>query len=63
MDVVIEFVVEDIFKSSEFYTKYLGFEIQPYIIYEEKYIKRPIIQPIIECKTVSTMQAVFQPYI
>lgn len=28
MDVVIEFVVEDIFKSAEFYTKYLGFEIE-----------------------------------
>ena len=28
MDVVIEFVVEDIFKSAEFYKKYLGFEIE-----------------------------------
>lgn len=28
MDVVIEFVVEDIFKSAEFYTKYFGFEIE-----------------------------------
>ena len=28
MDIVIEFVVEDIFKSAEFYTKYLGFEIE-----------------------------------
>ena len=28
MDVVIEFVVEDIFKSANFYTKYLGFEIE-----------------------------------
>ena len=27
-DVVIEFVVEDIFKSAEFYKKYLGFEIE-----------------------------------
>lgn len=28
MDIVIEFVVKDIFKSSEFYTKYLGFNIE-----------------------------------
>ena len=28
MDVVIEFVVEDIFESAKFYTKYLGFEIE-----------------------------------
>ena len=28
MDIVIEFVVKDIFKSAEFYTKYLGFEIE-----------------------------------
>lgn len=28
MDTVIEFVVKDIFKSSEFYTKYLGFKIE-----------------------------------
>lgn len=28
MDIVIEFVVSDIFKSAEFYTKYLGFEIE-----------------------------------
>ena len=33
MDIVIEFVVSDIFKSSEFYTKYLGFEIE-YAEYE-----------------------------
>lgn len=28
MDIVIEFVVKDINKASEFYTKYLGFEIE-----------------------------------
>ncbi len=28
MDIVLEFVVSDIFKSSEFYTKYLGFTIE-----------------------------------
>lgn len=28
MEIVIEFVVKDIFKSAEFYTKYLGFEIE-----------------------------------
>lgn len=28
IDIVIEFVVKDIFKSAEFYAKYLGFEIQ-----------------------------------
>lgn len=28
MEIVIEFVVSDIFKSSEFYTKYLGFTIE-----------------------------------
>ena len=28
MEIVIEFVVLDIFKSSEFYTKYLGFTIE-----------------------------------
>lgn len=28
MEIVIEFVVDDIYKSSEFYTKYLGFEIE-----------------------------------
>lgn len=28
MDIVIEFVVKDINKSKEFYTKYLGFEIE-----------------------------------
>ena len=28
MEIVIEFVVKDIFKSSEFYTKYLGFKIE-----------------------------------
>lgn len=28
MDIVIEFVVKDIDKSAEFYTKYLGFEIE-----------------------------------
>ncbi len=28
MEVVLEFVVEDVFKASEFYTKYLGFEIE-----------------------------------
>ena len=28
MDVVIEFVVKDVLKSAEFYTKYLGFEIE-----------------------------------
>lgn len=28
MDIVIEFVVKDIVKSSEFYTKYLGFKIE-----------------------------------
>ena len=27
-EIVIEFVVSDIFKSSEFYTKYLGFTIE-----------------------------------
>lgn len=28
MDIVIEFVVHDIFKSREFYTKYLGFKVE-----------------------------------
>ncbi len=28
MDIAIEFVVQDIFKSATFYTKYLGFEIE-----------------------------------
>ena len=28
MEVIIEFVVKDIFKASDFYTKYLGFEIE-----------------------------------
>ena len=28
MEVIIEFVVKDIFKSSDFYTKYLGFKIE-----------------------------------
>lgn len=28
MDIVVELVVKDIFKSAEFYTKYLGFEIE-----------------------------------
>lgn len=28
MEIVIEFVVDDIFKSSDFYTKYLGFTIE-----------------------------------
>lgn len=28
MEIVIEFVVNDIYKSSEFYTKYLGFKIE-----------------------------------
>lgn len=28
MEIVVEFVVSDIFKSSEFYTKYLGFTIE-----------------------------------
>ena len=28
MEIVLEFVVSDIFKSSEFYTKYLGFTIE-----------------------------------
>lgn len=27
MEVIVEFVVSDIFKASEFYTKYLGFKI------------------------------------
>ena len=28
MNIVIEFVVKDIFKASDFYTKYFGFEIE-----------------------------------
>ena len=28
MEIVIEFVVDDIYKASEFYTKYLGFEVE-----------------------------------
>lgn len=28
MEIVIEFVVKDIFKSAEFYTKYLGFKVE-----------------------------------
>lgn len=28
MEIVIEFVVKDIFKAAEFYTKYFGFEIE-----------------------------------
>ena len=28
MEIVIEFVVDDIFKSSDFYTKYLGLTIE-----------------------------------
>ncbi len=28
MDIVVELVVKDIFKSSQFYTKYLGFKIE-----------------------------------
>lgn len=27
-DIVIEFVVKDVFKSAEFYTKYLGFDVE-----------------------------------
>ena len=33
MNIVIEFVVNDIFKASEFYTKYFGFKIE-YALYE-----------------------------
>ncbi len=32
-DIIIEFVVKDVFKSAEFYTKYLGFKIE-YTEYE-----------------------------
>ena len=28
MEIVVEFVVKDVFKASEFYTKYLGFEVE-----------------------------------